>query len=142
MIIYVPMTMDLITVGHIKVLEWLRDYKHQSHPQIIIGLLTDKALKGYKKNIVPFEERRYIVETLARGIRTKFNMPCCWVVPQDSLNPYKNLKKYKAVILASGDGFEKVEKEAAKKLGVKLLKIDFPKTWATSKLKKKIRQEA
>lgn len=142
MILYFPATMDLVTVGHIKCLEWLRDYKKQIHPLIYIGLLTDKALRGYKKTVVSYKDREYIVKAIANGIQTKCGLPCVWVVPQDSLNPYKNLKKYKAVILASGDGFEKVEKEAAKKLGVKLLKIDFPKTWATSKLKKKIRQEA
>lgn|SRR3990167_2704693 len=140
--IYWPATMDLVTMGHIKCLEWLRDYKNQIHPLIYVGLLTDKALKGYKKNIVPFEERAYILKIIANGIRDKFGNPCCWVVPQDSLNPYKNLKKYKPAAIASGDGWEKSELDAIKKLGIKKINIKFPKIWSSSKLKEKIRQEA
>ena len=107
---YVPMTCNILVLGHIKLLEKLE----QKQYDIIVGLLTAKALKGYKKELVPFKDRKYILETLSLPIR---------IVPQDSLDPTVNLKKYKPDVLVSGDGFEPSEKESAKKLGVKLLNI-------------------
>lgn len=108
--IYVPMTCNLLVVGHIRLLKKVFD-----KGDVIVGLLSSKALKGYKKELAHFNDRKYILEAL--------NIPM-EVVKQDSLDPYENLKKYQCTHLASGDGFEEVEKKATKKLGVKLLKIN------------------
>lgn len=139
------MSADILTGGHIKCIEWLRDYQHQKHPSIIIGLLTDKALKGYKKNVVPFKDRKYILDVIAEGIRDRFGSHCVRVVAQDSLNPYNNLKEYKAVMLASGDGFEPEEIKAAKKAKCQLLNIKLKgekksKLYSSTNIKKKICQ--
>lgn len=103
------MTVNILVLGHIKILR-----KLIKRGQVIVGLLTSEALKGYKKEAVPFKDRMEILKTLALDIK---------VVPQTSLNPIKNLKKYKCTALASGDGFEQCEIDACKELGVKLLKI-------------------
>lgn len=108
--LYVPFTCNVLTVGHIRFLK-----KCLKKGDVVIGLLTSKALKGYKKERMPFNERKEILEEV--GLFSE-------LVPQDTLDPYKNLKKYQCDALASGDGFEKVEKEAAAKLGVKLLSIN------------------
>lgn len=102
--------MNVLVVGHIRLIKKLLEKGN-----VTIGLLTSKALKGYKKERTPYADRLEILESLC------FYMD---IVPQDSLNPAKNLKKYKADALASGDGFEKVEIAAAKKLGVKLLSVN------------------
>lgn len=104
------MTCNLLVVGHIRLLKKVFD-----KGDVIVGLLSSKALKGYKKELAHFNDRKYILEAL--------NIPM-EVVKQDSLDPYENLKKYQCTHLASGDGFEEVEKKATKKLGVKLLKIN------------------
>lgn len=74
-------------------------------------------MKGYKDELVPYEDRKFILENL-------YIFGDYQVIPQDSLDPYKNLKKFKCTHMASGDGFEKVEEAAAKKLKVKLIKLD------------------
>lgn len=104
------MTCNVLVVGHIRLLEKLEAKRHD----IVVGLLTSKALKGYKKELMSFKDRKYILETLSLPIK---------IVPQETLNPSKNLKKYKCTALVSGDGFEQVEINACKKLGVKLLQI-------------------
>ncbi len=139
--IYFPATISILTPAHIKCLRWLVNYKNQKHPDIIIGLLTEKALKGYKKSVLPFKDRKYILETIAEGIRDRFDMHCVRVVSQNSLDPYNNIKKYRPVALASGDGWEKCELEAIKKC--KLLKIDIPlpKVYSSTAILKKICQK-
>lgn len=113
--IYFPMTVNILTAGHIRCLEYLAERGF-----VTIGLLTDGALKGYKPVIMPFEDRKFIMETVAcayNNIR---------VVPQESLNPIKNLRRFAYTHLASGDGFEQVELDAIKKLGLKKIEIRLP----------------
>lgn len=127
--IYLPMTANILTVGHIKVLEKLRDEGF-----VTIGLLTPKALKGYKKEVVPFEDRKYILETVAMALG---NID---VVPQDSLDPTENIKRYKCDAIASGDGFEKEELAAIKKLKIEAINVrlrgEKTKTYSSSKILK------
>jgi glycerol-3-phosphate cytidylyltransferase-like family protein len=113
--IYFPMTVNILTAGHIKVLEKLAGMGF-----ITVGLLTSKALKGYKEELMPFEDRLYIMNTLMWGIG---NME---VVPQHSLDPAPNIKKHGCTAIASGDGFEEVELEAIKKLGLEKINIKLP----------------
>jgi hypothetical protein len=99
---------------------------------VTIGLLTSKALKGYKKEIVPYLDRKYILDTIAVALKD------VRVIPQDSLNPVSNLRKYHYTHLASGDGFEKCELDAIKKLGLKKLDIklqdESEKLYSSSKI--------
>jgi len=98
-----------------------------------VGLLTDRALEGYKKTIIPYEYRKEIIE--AMGVS---------VVPQDSLDCYENLVIYKAEYVASGDGFEPEELEAIKRAGCEVLNIQIDgekkgqKLFSTTKIKNKI----
>lgn len=105
------MTINILTKGHILLIE-----KLLIKGDVVVGLLTTKSLKGYKTERVPYKDRYFILDNLICS-------PLIEIVPQDSLDPYQNLKKYKCDALASGDGFEEVEREAAKKLGVKLINV-------------------
>jgi len=98
------MTCDILTAGHIMFLEEIR--KKYKHPIICVGLLTDKALKGYKDTIMSYKDRKYIVENLK---------PVDKVIPQDTLNPYDNLIKTGCMAIASGDGWEDEELKGIKK---------------------------
>lgn len=110
--IYFPMTANILTVGHIRCLEYLTQFGF-----VTVGLLSPKALKGYKTEVVPYEDRKYILDTVAQSISDMV------VVRQDSLNPLLNIKKYGCNAIASGDGWEKGELDSIKKL--KLKKIDI-----------------
>ena len=130
--IYFPMTADILTCGHIKCLEFLL-----KKGNIYIGLLTDEALIGYKKNVVPYKERFYVLETIAMALGG------IEIVPQKSLNPTNNIKKLGCKFIASGDGWEKEELNTIKKL--KLIPMDIKlqnekgKKWSSSKIKEKIK---
>lgn len=123
--IYFPVTCDILTPGHIECFKWLLE-----RDELIVGVLTDKALEGYKKNLVPFKDRFYIVEHI--GIGMGFN-----VVPQDSLDPEGTIQKYKGITaLASGDGFESgelaiIKKHKLKRINVRLLG-ERKKKWSSS----------
>ena len=122
--IYFPITANILTVGHIKCLGWLNNIG-----DITIGLLTAKALRGYKEEWVKFKDRKYILEHLSIPVK---------VVSQNSLDPYENIKKYKPDAIASGDGWEKVELEAIKKFKIKKINIPLPKNYSSSDIKNKM----
>lgn len=119
------MTCNLLTVGHIRCLKWLE----QRYENIIIGLLTGDALKGYKNEVIPFEDRKEIMDYITRYKK---------VVPQNSLDPSENIEKYKPDAMASGDGWEQVEEEAIKKFNLKKINIPFPKKYSSSDIINKL----
>lgn len=106
------MTANILVKGHIRALEQL-----SKQGDVIVSLLTAKALKGYKQEKMSYKDRYYILETVAIAIG---NID---IVPQDSLDPSDNIKKYKCDAIASGDGWEKKESEAIKKLGIKKINL-------------------
>lgn len=105
------MTANILTKGHIMCIE-----KALLQGEVVIGLLTKKALEGYKKERMPFEDRKFILEYLSSAHLFE-------VVKQDSLDPTPNCKKYNCNAIASGDGWEKEELQAIKKLGLKIINI-------------------
>ena len=122
--VYFPMTAEILHRGHIECLQWLSKYTDW----VMIGLLTDNALRGYKKCGVKWEDRRFILDHI------QVSDLLITIVKQDDLNPYYNLLKYKPDYIASGDGWEKEELKAIKDTNVKILNIDLPKKWSSSKL--------
>ena len=117
------MSARILTKGHIQSLKYLK-----KRGNIIVGLLTAKGLKGYKKEIVPFKNRKYILENLSIPLK---------VVLQDSLDPSVNIKRYKPQVIASGDGWEDVELKAIKKFNLKKIKILLPKKYSSLDIIKK-----
>ncbi len=109
------MTVNILTPGHIKCLEWLAEQDF-----VIVGLLTKRALRGYKKEVVPYNDRAYIMRAIASYVEDVV------VVPQNSLNPLANIKKYKCDALASGDGFEKVELDTILRYNIRRIDIKLP----------------
>lgn len=147
MLCYIPMTADIITPGHIGFLKKLSSGKYCKNCLITIGLLTDKALEGYKTAVMSWEDRKYILENL--DIRDRFGFKTiCKIVPQDSLNPYHNLMEFKQTAIASGDGWEKIEldgidkwqEESHYQFPVLTIRLDGEnkKSYSSSKIKDKI----
>lgn len=122
--IYWPVTCDILTPGHIKCLRYLK-----KRGTVIVGLLTPRALRGYKKEVVPFKDRRFILRSLGAT-----------VVSQETLNPEKNIKKYKCQGIASGDGWEEGELKTIIKLRLTKINIKFrgekKKLYSSSSIKK------
>lgn len=110
--IYFPLSARVLTAGHVKCLEFLaeRDY-------VIAGLLTAEAMEGYKDEVVPYEDRKYILDKVAEAIGR------IQIMPQNSLDPSENLEKTGCNYIASGDGWEEEELQAIKELGVTPLDI-------------------
>lgn len=110
--IYFPVTCEILTPGHVLALERL-----SREGYVTVGLLTDSALKGYKRCVVSYEDRKFLLDTVAAAIGN------ITIVPQKTLDPTRNIKTYGCNALASGDGFEDVELKAIDKLG--LTKLSF-----------------
>ena len=102
--VYVPMAADYLHIGHIKIINVARKYGN-----VIIGLLTDKAIASYKRvPMTSFEQRKKIMETIA-GV-TK-------IIPQDKLDYTETLRKLKPEFFVHGDDWkEGVQKEIRKKV--------------------------
>ena len=76
------MSADLIQPGHLKIIDHARKLG-----DVIIGLLTDKAISSYKKPpIMDYKDREKIVLSLKGVVE---------VVPQNTLDYENNLKKIK-----------------------------------------------
>ena len=71
--VYVAMSADLIHPGHLNIINEARKYG-----EVILGLLTDSAIAGYKRlPSLNFEQRKMIVESI-KGVSR--------VVPQTTLD--------------------------------------------------------
>lgn len=122
------MTANILTPGHIRCLDYLSNLG-----DVVVGLLTSNALIGYKKEVVPFEDRKEVLEAAARGVSKNIQ-----VIAQSTLDPAFYIQVYGCTALASGDGFEPQEEEAAKSLGIKLIDIKLDgetvKSYSSSKI--------
>lgn len=110
-IVYIGMSADLIHQGHINVI-----HEGSKLGDVIVGLLTDKAIASYKRlPLISFENRKTIVENL-KGVHQ--------VISQDTLDYLPNLKKIKPQYVVHGDDWKKgVQKEVRQNV------IDILKKW-------------
>lgn len=96
--VYMTFSTDIIHGGHIAIIR-----KAQRLGKLIIGVLSDEAVAGYKRfPLVPASERRVMFENIAGVYK---------VVEQKTLSYKENLEKYKPDIVVHGDdwvtGFQK-----------------------------------
>lgn len=102
--VYLCFSTDIIHGGHINIIQ-----KAAKLGEVIIGLLTDKAVASYKRfPLLKYEERETIIKNIV-GVSK--------VVPQNELSYKENLLKYKPDYLIHGDdwrtGFQKSVREEA-----------------------------
>jgi phosphoenolpyruvate phosphomutase len=84
------MSADLIHPGHLNIIEEARKYG-----DVILGLLTDKAIASYKRlPFLTYEQRKVIVKNI-KGVSE--------VVPQETLDYVPNLRKLKPDYVVHGD---------------------------------------
>tara|TARA_R110002033_G_scaffold167203_1_gene206215 strand:- start:293 stop:1573 length:1281 start_codon:yes stop_codon:yes gene_type:complete len=90
MIAYIGMCADLLHHGHLNIIK-----EAAKVGEVVVGLLTDKAIASYKRlPALSYEQRKFIVENL-KGVSK--------VIPQDTLDYSSNLEAVKPAYVVHGD---------------------------------------
>ena len=91
--VYVGMSADLIHPGHLNVLK-----KASELGEVIVGLLTDKAIASYKRlPYMDFDKRKEVLESIKYVNK---------VIPQETLDYTENLRIYKPDYVVHGDDWK------------------------------------
>jgi phosphoenolpyruvate phosphomutase / 2-hydroxyethylphosphonate cytidylyltransferase len=107
--VYVAMAADFIHPGHIKIIK-----EAQNFGDVIVGLLTDKAIATYKRvPVLKYEERKVIIENI-KGVQE--------VVEQDSADYTENLRKIRPRYVVHGDDWTKDARIVLRKKVIETLK--------------------
>ena len=121
-IVYIGLSADTVHHGHMRLIEKARHYG-----DILIGLITDKALAEFKRlPYLNYEQRKKILINL-KGVKK--------VVPQNQNDYSSNIRKYKPDFMVHGDdwksGFESRYRRNClrelKKYGGKLVEVPHTK---------------
>jgi len=99
-IVYVPMAVDLVHEGHINIINEARKLG-----DVIVGLMTDKAITEYKRlPLLTYEQRKRVIENI-KGVKE--------VIPQETHDYVHNLRGLKPDYIVHGDDWKTgVQKEA------------------------------
>lgn len=108
-LVYIGMSADLIHPGHLNIIK-----KGRELGTVIIGLLTDKAIAGYKRvPYLSFEQRKIIVENIA-GVSE--------VVAQETLDYTANLQRIRPAYVVHGDDWKTGVQQATRQQVIETLK--------------------
>ena len=133
--IYVGLSIDILHHGHINILE-----KASKYGEVIVGLLTDKAIAmGKRLPLLNYEQRLKII----KGIKFVSE-----VIPQEEWDYSINLLRYKPEFMMHGDDWNEgplapyrtLAINALNSYGGKLVEIPYTKDISSSKLVENIRQ--
>ena len=130
--VFVPMAADLFHYGHINIL-----LKAKKYGTVIVGLMTDKGIKSYKKKkpLIKFSNRKKIL----------MQIKCIdKIIPLNGLQYVQYSKFYKFEYFVHGSDWKKnvqsnarLElKKIMKKWNGKVLEFPYTKGVSSSKLKK------
>lgn len=91
--VYVGMSADLVHPGHMNILKLAATLG-----EVTVGLLTDKAIAGYKRlPFMTYEQRKAVIENI-KGVKE--------VIPQETLDYRPNLELLKPDIVVHGDDWK------------------------------------
>ena len=133
-LVYVGMSADIIHPGHMNILKTA-----DSYGDVIVGLLTDKAIASYKKiPIMNFEERKNVIESIKYVSK---------VVKQETLDYTENLEKIKPNFVVHGDDWSTgIQKNTRKKVidtlnkwNGELIEVPYTEGISSSSLKTKLK---
>ncbi len=117
--VYMVMSTDVIHGGHISIIK-----KAEKLGRLIIGVLSDEAIAGYKRfPLIPFEERKILYENI-EGVSE--------VVEQTTLSYKENILKLKPDYVVHGDNWINGYQEPIRQEVIEILKtyggelIEFP----------------
>ncbi|MCL2155365.1 MAG: phosphoenolpyruvate mutase [Leptospirales bacterium] len=129
--IYLGMSADLLHPGHLNIIQKAKDLGGE----LIIGLLTDKAISSYKRlPFMTYEQRKIIIENI-KGVND--------VVPQETLDYTENLMKIKPDYVVHGDDWKTgIQAETRQKVinvlkewGGELVEFTYTEGISSTKLK-------
>lgn len=107
-IVYVGMSADLIHPGHVNIIRIARTYG-----DVMVGLLTDKAISSYKRlPLMNYEQRLAVIESI-KGVTE--------VVPQETLDYLPNLRKFKPDYVVHGDDWKTGVQSATRQAVISVL---------------------
>ena len=131
-LVYCAMSGDIIHHGHINILKIASSYGN-----VILGALTDKAIKSYKKKpITNYKQRKLIFDSIKYVKK---------VIPQSTHDYSNNLRKIKPNYVIHGNDWKKGPQKHVrekvilliKKWGGKLIEPKYTKNISSSIIKKK-----
>ena len=132
-IVYIGMTIDIMHHGHVNIIEKAREYG-----DVIIGLLTDKAVASYKRlPYLTYEKRVKIVKNI-KGVTD--------VVEQNEWDYAPNLLLYKPEFMFHGDDwiegplkpYRKLALDALNSYGGKLIEIPYTKGVSSTSMSEQV----
>ena len=92
-VVYVAMAADIIHLGHINIIE-----KAASLGPVVIGLLTDEAIRSYKrKPIIPWAQRHKVISSI-KGVSI--------VIPQTTHDYVSNLETLRPSYVVHGSDWK------------------------------------
>lgn len=92
-LVYVGMSADLIHPGHVNIIKIASSYG-----DVMVGLLTDKAIASYKRlPLMNYAQRLTVIENL-KGVTQ--------VEPQETLDYIPNLRRFKPKYVVHGDDWK------------------------------------
>jgi len=130
--VFVPMAVDLFHHGHLNIL-----LKARKYGKVIVGLMTDKGIRSYKK-------KKPIINYYNR-IKILRHLNCVnFIIPVSNINFAKLAGKYKFDYCAHGTDWKKGVQSRSRKRLIEMMKkwngkvIDVPYTKgiSSSKIKK------
>jgi len=133
--VYVGLSADLLHHGHLNIIK-----EAKKLGEIIVGLLTDRAITSYKRlPYLSYEQRKIIVENI-KGVKQ--------VMAQDSLDYVPNLRRLRPDYVVHGDdwrtGIQKETREkvinALKEWGGELVEIPYTQGISSTYLNAKVRE--
>ena len=133
--VYVGMSADLLHPGHINVLK-----EAAKLGDVIVGLLTDKAIASYKRlPFLAYEQRKAVVENIKGVIK---------VIPQETLDYRANLRKIKPDFVVHGTDWRqgiqaKVREQVIdtlKEWGGRLVEPEYTKGISSTKLNNTLKE--
>ena len=131
--VYVSLSADILHSGHINILS-----KAAKFGDVIVGLMTDKAISEYKKiPLLNYQQRKVVVKSLSMVSE---------VIPQETKDYRPNLKKIKPDYVVHGDDWKTgVLKESRlqvlkelKKWSGKLIELKYTKNISSSEIKQNV----
>ena len=107
--VYVGIAADILHEGHINILKVAKSYG-----QVIIGLLTDSAITQYKElPYLTYKQRKIVLQNIKYVDK---------LVPQDTHDYSKNLKKLKPDYVVHGDDWKNGVQKKTRQNVIKTLK--------------------
>ena len=137
LIVYVPMSCDIIHSGHINIIKTATLYG-----KVIVGLFTDEAIASYKRvPYMPYEQRKIVVENI-KGVAE--------VIPQETRDYIPNLRKLHADFMVHGKDWREGPLaevrnnaiEAMKEWGGQVIEPDYTQGVSSTMIQNKIVERA